>query len=314
MIVKVLQIRSRSFIMESMEKIFLEAVAKLQAGEPVAFPTETVYGLGAPVFQESAVQKVFLIKGRPSDNPLIVHISHLDEVKRLAIDIPDAFYVLAEKFMPGPLTIVLKRHPNVPPIVSAGHPSIAIRMPSHPLALRLIEAVGEPLVAPSANLSGRPSPTNAADVLEDLEGKVSLVLDGGECSVGIESTVISLFGPKPVLLRPGAISREELELALREAVLEPSVEEPAHSPGMLHRHYAPRAKIHLLFEKEAIGNPEFLLSSEPHLATHFTRRNFYSFLRKADRLGVEEITIYCGPTALKDPGLMNRVLRAAGKL
>lgn len=295
---------------------FFKAVELLKKGDVVAFPTETVYGLGGLVFCEEAIQKIFSIKQRPSDNPLIAHIANLDDVKKLAVDIPEAFYLLSEIFWPGPLTIVLKKHPHVPVLASAGQPSIAIRKPAHPLALRLIEEVGEPLVAPSANLSGRPSPTSAADVREDLKDSVSLILDGGECSIGIESTVVSLLEPKPVILRPGAITQEQLEAALGIPVRLATEKDPVASPGMRHRHYAPRAKVRLTFQPEEISpKTTYLLSSEPlGSALVFNRRNFYARLREADRLGASEITIYCGPSVQKDVGLMNRIVRSAGLL
>ncbi len=298
------------------EKDFLQAVELLKRGEVVAFPTETVYGLGARIFCEEAVKKIFSIKGRPADNPLIAHIGSLDDVSRLAVDIPEAFYVLADAFWPGPLTIVLKKHSDVPALVSAGHPTIAIRMPAHPLALRLIQAAGEPLVAPSANLSGRPSPTQSSDVKEDLTDRIHFILDGGESSIGIESTVISLIGPVPILLRPGAVSQAELESVLNQPVRLASEKDPAHSPGMKHRHYAPRAKVQLvLHPKTPSSSTSYLLSSEPFpSALVFNRRNFYSRLREADRSGAEEITIYCGPSIQQDAGLMNRILRCAGLL
>ncbi len=158
------------------------AAELLKRGEPVVFPTETVYGLGANVFDERAIRKIFTIKGRPSDNPLIVHVADFKEVELLASEIPPCLEALAKAFWPGPLTLVLKRKETVPPAVSAGHPTIAIRMPSHPAALDLIRAVGSPLAAPSANLSGRPSPTRAQDAWEDLKGRVALILDGGRVS------------------------------------------------------------------------------------------------------------------------------------
>jgi Sua5/YciO/YrdC/YwlC family protein len=302
--------------MEQAEKNFLKAVELLKRGEVVAFPTETVYGLGACLFNEGAIKKIFAIKKRPSDNPLIAHIGDLEDVEQLAIDIPEAFYLLSNRFWPGPLTIVLKKRPNVPMLASAGQPTIAIRMPAHPLALRLIRAVGEPLVAPSANLSGRPSPTLAADVREDLKDDTLLILDGGECSIGIESTVISLINSPPVILRPGSISQQELESALGVQVRLATEKDPIYSPGMKHRHYAPQAKVRVILRFEEIPPAlAYLISSEPFAsALAFNRRNFYSRLREADRLGVAEITIYCGPSAQEDAGLMNRVFRSAGLL
>ena len=168
------------------------AAELLKQGFPIVFPTETVYGLGAPVFLPDAVSKIFSIKGRPSDNPLIAHVHSIQSVEKMADALPRSFFLLAERFWPGPLAIILRRKEIVPSIVSAGHATIAIRMPDHEGALRLIEQVGQPLAAPSANLSGRPSPTCALDAWEDLSGKVPLILDGGPCRIGIESTVVSL--------------------------------------------------------------------------------------------------------------------------
>lgn len=282
----------------------LPAIECLKKGEPVVFPTETVYGLGAPLFSEEAVKRLFVIKNRPLDNPLIAHIAALEEAKKISEGLNADFYTLAEAFWPGPLAIIVKRSPQVPAIVSAGFPSIAIRMPSHPVARKLIEGVGEPLVAPSANLSGRPSPTCVQDVLEDLNGKVKYVVDGGECEVGIESTVISLFHPVPTLLRPGKISKEMLEEILKQTVALPQAKEPALSPGMKYRHYAPKAPIRLVYKKEDLRGP-FL---EP------TAKNLYAELRKADRLHLSQIEIYCSETVQKDAGLMNRLLRASGQI
>lgn len=280
------------------------AVAALKSGHPVVFPTETVYGLGAPLFHEEAVRKIFSIKGRPSDNPLIAHIASLDEARRLSDSLSAPFYTLAEAFWPGPLAIIVKKRPEVPDLVSAGHPTIAIRMPSHSIACRLIEGVGEPLVAPSANLSGRPSPTCLRDVLEDLNGKVRYAIDGGECEVGIESTVISLVHSAPTLLRPGKITREMLEETLGEAVALPEASCPILSPGMKYRHYAPKAHLALVFQKEQLQGP-FITP---------TAKTLYAQLREADRLGIEKLEIYCDESVQMDAALMNRLLRASGQM
>lgn len=186
------------------------AIASLKEGMPVAIPTETVYGLAAPIANPEAVEKIFAIKGRPSDNPLIVHVSSVAEAAELGENLPEIFFTLARTFWPGPLTLVVKKSALVPPIVSAGLDSVAIRFPSHLVARKIIEQVG-PVAAPSANLSGSPSPTKASDVLEDLEGKIAWIVDGGECVIGIESTVISLLQKTPILLRPGSILKEDLE-------------------------------------------------------------------------------------------------------
>src|SRR3989338_2727371 len=164
-----------------------EAAALLKKGEVVAFPTETVYGLGAPVFYKEAILKIFALKHRPPDNPLIAHISNLSELAQIVTHLPDEFFLLEKRFFPGPLTLILPVHPAVPKEATAGLKNIGVRMPAHPLTLELITRVGEPLVAPSANLSGRPSSTSAGHVLEDFEGRIPAILDGGECAIGIES-------------------------------------------------------------------------------------------------------------------------------
>ncbi|MBS0615552.1 MAG: threonylcarbamoyl-AMP synthase [Verrucomicrobia bacterium] len=288
--------------------IITEAAKLLLAGELVAFPTETVYGLGAPIFNEQGVAKIYAVKGRPSDNPLIAHIADLKDVERIAREIPDDFYVLASHFFPGPLTVVLKKHPLVPPMVSAGLDTIALRMPSHPLALALIKAVGEPLVAPSANLSGRPSSTKAQHVLEDFEGKIGGVIDGGESVFGIESTVISLIDA-PTLLRPGVIPEEEIEKVLGKKLQRASAGAQG-SPGMRHRHYAPRGNMRLAFSEDEIGPAERVFSrtsSSYPLSAH----TLYDLLRQADREGVQEIVVYCDEEIQKDEGLMDRLRRAS---
>jgi L-threonylcarbamoyladenylate synthase len=280
------------------------AIACLKNGEPVVFPTETVYGLGAPIFSEDTVKRVFEIKGRPLDNPLIAHIASLEEARCLSDHLDPVFYTLAEHFWPGPLTIVVQRKAEVPALVSAGQPTIAIRMPLHPIARNLIKGVGQPLVAPSANLSGRPSPTRLIDVLEDLQGKVKYVIDGGDCELGIESTVISLFHSQPTLLRPGQITREALEDILGRKVAHPQVSGPIFSPGMKYRHYAPKAQVRLVYQKEELRGPYI----QPDA------RSLYAQLREADRSGAIEIQIYCDQAMQKDEALMNRLLRAAGQI
>lgn len=280
------------------------AALALREGRPVVFPTETVYGLGAPVFNEEAVRQIFSIKGRPSDNPLIAHIDQIEGAERLSDGLEEKFYRLAEAFWPGPLTLVVKKRAEVPSIVSAGQPTVGIRLPSHPVARRLIEAVGQPLVAPSANLSGRPSPTRSEDVLEDLSGKVEYVVEGGCCEVGIESTVLSLYGERPTLLRPGRIRREEIEEVLGEKVALPVKGGPILSPGMKYRHYAPNTPVRLVYRLEELERP-FLLP---------TAQNLYAELREADRLGASVIEIYCDAAVQADEALMNRLLRAAGQI
>jgi L-threonylcarbamoyladenylate synthase len=287
------------------------AAALLKRGEPVVFPTETVYGLGAPVFNESALLKIFSIKRRPPDNPLIVHVAALDDALILAPRPPPVFWKLAERFWPGPLTFVLPRNERVPAIVSAGHPTVGVRMPAHRGALDLIRAVGQPLAAPSANLSGRPSPTRALDALEDLQGSVALILDGGDALIGIESTVLSLVEDEPLLLRPGAVGKEELEDALRCKLMTPSASTPVHSPGMKYRHYAPTAEVRLHFSRKEIKGP-FVLSPDPRPGERLlAAKTLYREFREADRLGFDLIEVDCSPSILIDEALMNRLTKAA---
>ena len=220
----------------------------LLAGQPIAFPTETVYGLGAICQREADIRRVFEIKGRPLDNPLIVHLASLDELPTVAREIPSLAYSLFEVYCPGPLTLVLKRHERVPAVVSAGLNTVAVRWPQHPLASDLIRAVGAGLVAPSANQSGRPSPSTAAHVFTDLATLIPYVLDGGPCHFGLESTVLDLTSDPVAILRPGAYSPERLAEVIGYAPLwtENSTGEQPRAPGMKYRHYAPRCPVEIL--------------------------------------------------------------------
>jgi len=215
-----------------------EAAALIKRGELVVFPTETVYGLGANAFDEEAVKSIFEAKGRPQDNPLIVHISDTHDVEKLAVDIPEAFYRLAERFMPGPLTIILKKSDAVPYVVTAGGDTVGIRMPDNKFARELI-AKSFPLAAPSANRSKHISPTTALHVYDDLCGKVPLILDGGDCRVGIESTVLDLTVDTPTILRPGAVTADMLLEFFDEVQVGGKVIKVAKAPGMKYTHYAP---------------------------------------------------------------------------
>ena len=220
-----------------------EAVSLIKNGELVVFPTETVYGLGANAFDPVAVAKIFEAKGRPQDNPLIVHISRVEEVKGIARDVPEVFYALAERFMPGALTVVLPKSDLIPGIVTAGGDTVAVRMPDHPVARELISR-SFPLAAPSANRSKHVSPTTARHVYDDLDGRVPLILDGGECGVGIESTVLDLTSGSPVILRPGAVTAEMLAPFLGVIPGSGKVIGTAKSPGMKYEHYAPTAEAY----------------------------------------------------------------------
>lgn len=221
----------------------------IKRGGLVAFPTETVYGLGAASTNIEAVKRIFTAKGRPSDNPLIVHISHPGQLNQVVKSIPVGAHLLIEKFWPGPLSLVMPRAENIPALVSAGLSTVAVRMPNHPVALNLITASGVPIAAPSANRSGRPSPTTFNHVLEDLSGRIDAVIKSKVCPIGVESTVLDLTGPGPVILRPGGVTREELEevLGCRVAVsgLKYSEGVPL-APGIKYRHYSPRAPLVLL--------------------------------------------------------------------
>lgn len=278
----------------------LFAVAQLKAGHPVAFPTETVYGLGAPLSAPDTIAKIFALKGRPHDNPLIVHISSLDQLAQIVTSYPAS---LVHTFWPGPLTLILPKKEEVSPLISAGLPTIGVRMPSHPLALQLLEALGEPLVAPSANRSGSPSSTCAAHVRDDF-GEELFILDGGESLYGMESTVLAL--DPPLILRPGALSRQELERVLGLPL--PSLPDHAvdrRSPGTQYRHYAPRALV-CLVEREPTA-----LSPKQLLLRGLTQERLYAALREADRDGYEEVVVLCDAALQEDEVLMNRLRRAA---
>lgn len=325
-----------------------EAVRLLRAGDIVAFPTETVYGLGADALNPGAVRRVFEAKGRPADNPLIAHISSVDDWRPLVKHIDARALALAEAFWPGPLTIVLPRSPAVPDEATAGLDTIGVRMPAHPLALELIARAGMPVAAPSANRSGKPSPTDAAAVLDDMAGRIPLILDGGSCSVGLESTVISLATDPPVLLRPGAVTPDELRPFLPGLTVHPSALAPlgsgttVASPGMKYAHYAPNAQLtlatgtleeqratlmRLYDDAEARGGRPVLLASDDTIHTVGRRRvvslgprgdarvmahRLFSALREIDSLNA---THAFGETFEAEGvglAMMNRLLRAAG--
>lgn len=234
------------------------AAAVLRAGGLVAFPTETVYGLGADATRSEAVAGIFRAKGRPADNPLIVHVADFGGLDPLVSEVPPSAHLLRELFWPGPLTLVLPRSELVPDVVTAGLSTVAVRMPSHPVALALIRRAGVPVAAPSANVSGRPSPTSAAHVIEDLAGRVDLIIDGGDTDVGVESTVLDLTTDPPTLLRPGGVTHEELCQVLGRVAVDPAAlvrqEDAAprrpriapRSPGMKYTHYAPMAPLVLV--------------------------------------------------------------------
>ena len=231
-----------------------EAAHLLKEGNVVGIPTETVYGLAADARNPEAVRQIFAAKGRPADNPLIVHIAKLEELESVAVSVPELALKLAAKFWPGPLTMILPKHPSIPTITSGGLDTVGVRMPSHLVARKLIELSGVPIAAPSANISGYPSPTTAQHVMRDMHGKIAAVVDGGDCCVGVESTVIALEREDSVrILRPGYVTKEQMEAVLGEevlvnhAILEKLKDgEVARSPGMKYKHYAPKADVTLL--------------------------------------------------------------------
>ena len=238
----------------------------LRAGGLVGIPTETVYGLGANGLDPAAVGRIFQAKGRPQDNPLILHIPGADWLERYCRDIPAAAYELARRFWPGPLTMVLRRRDNVPDQVTAGLDTVGMRCPAHPLCRAVIQAADVPVAAPSGNTSGRPSPTTAAHMLEDMDGRIDAILDGGPCSVGVESTIVDLTCTPPRLLRPGGITLLQLRAALGEVAADPAdtrlmgAGERPRAPGMKYRHYAPKAPVTVV-----TGEPE---RSAAYIAAH----------------------------------------------
>ncbi|MDB5035370.1 MAG: translation factor [Chlorobi bacterium] len=295
------------------------AARLLRRGEVVAFPTETVYGLGADALDPEAIRRVFAAKGRPSDNPLIVHLAAAADMNRCAI--PDErAALLADAFMPGPLTLVLRSLPVIPDIARAGLPTVALRVPAHPVAAALLARSG-PLVAPSANISGRPSPTLARHVIDDLAGRIAAVIDGGACGVGIESTVVDLSGADVLLLRPGMITAAEIELLLGLPVITATGATGApRAPGMKYRHYAPGTPVRLVIaDTPPPVDParRMVLTAPRHYGDFpgidvrdLSAPTLYAAFRDADLLGLVEIVIYAAPGEL-DAGLLDRIRKAA---
>jgi len=232
------------------EKILNMAVEVLRRGGLVAFPTETVYGLGADALNEEAVRKIFEAKGRPPDNPIIVHVGNMGQVYSLVEDVPPDAERLMEAFWPGPLTLIFYKSPIVSDIVTGGSPKVGIREPQNEIALTLLNLFGRPIAAPSANASGRPSPTKAEHVIEDLGDKVDLIIDGGDVSFGVESTVLDITTDPPVLYRPGACPKEEIEKVLKKKIVfwKEVKKEDIPSPGLKYRHYAPKVPLYIIEE------------------------------------------------------------------
>jgi L-threonylcarbamoyladenylate synthase len=234
----------------------------LRRGGLVAFPTETVYGLGADALNTSAVEKVFQAKGRPADNPLIVHIAEADQIYALASSVSFTAEKLVRNFFPGPLTLVVRRKPIVPNIVTAGLDTVAVRMPSHQVPRALIRKLQQPIVGPSANLSGKPSPTMAQHVFDDLNGKIDMILDAGPTTIGVESTVVDTTTNPPTILRLGGLTMEQLQEVVGEIRLADSIEALRRSPGTRHRHYAPKAKVIIIEQANTLQAQEVISALE----------------------------------------------------
>lgn len=297
------------------------AIDLMKRGEIVAFPTETVYGLGASFFNEEAISKIFTAKGRPSDNPLIAHVYDLEGLQRIAQQLPALLAPLIEAFWPGPLTVVLRRQEGVSSLASAGLETVAVRMPSHLVARELIRLLGEPIVAPSANLSGRPSSTRASHVMDDFKGKIAAVIEGGSCEWGVESTVISLVD-EPMILRPGALTQEQIEAVLGKKMKRyvKGGDEKVASPGMKYRHYAPKARVRLFNDEKSLRQE--LNSSRQQMvlarvgvmgekALELSLYNLFAQLRAADERGIEEILVLCDGEVAQNAALMDRLSKSA---
>ena len=331
---KLLQVTDPQHDIEAIRTV----AAILQDGGVAAIPTETVYGLAADALNPEAVAKIFEAKGRPADNPLIVHIVDLKDLPKLAREIPQAMYDLAEAFWPGPLTVILKKQDCVPLITTGGLETVAIRFPSDPVAQAIIRESGLPLAAPSANRSGSPSPTNARRCVEDLTGRVDAIVDGGECQVGVESTVLTLAGGKPRLLRPGYVTVEQLREVLGEVEVDKAVlsqleeGQVAASPGMKYKHYAPQAKVILLdgddrafadyvnaqegegiwalafgSETELLQKPYMVMGETSDEQAHY----LFESLRELDDKGAKLVFARCPRKDGVGMAVYNRIARAA---
>lgn len=319
-----------------------EAAQLIRKGEVVAFPTETVYGLGGQVKMDQAVQKIFTAKGRPSDNPLIVHIADRNDVDHLAQSVPDYAEALMDSFWPGPLTIIVPKQEGVlSELVTAGLHTIAIRMPNHPVALALIKEAGIAVAAPSANRSGKPSPTTAAHVLDDLSGRIAGVLDGGDTGVGLESTVVDCTGPYPVILRPGGVTLTDIEAAVGKIEIGSTLQNAngvPKSPGMKYTHYAPEAPLYLIEgthsfiqqkidELRAEGKKVGMMATEE--SEHFyvadriiscgcrheiesVAKHLYGALRSFNTSSLDIILAETFPSEGVGMAIMNRLEKAAG--
>jgi L-threonylcarbamoyladenylate synthase len=287
------------------------AAALIRAGELVAFPTETVYGLGANALDPAAVEKIYAAKGRPAASPLIVHVSSIEMARSLAREWPERADQLARIFWPGPLTLVLPKRPHVPDRVTAGLDTVGVRMPAHPIALALIREAGVPIAAPSANPFGELSPTSAQHVREALGDRVAMVLDGGRTTVGIESTVLSLAGPEAILLRPGMVTQQDIEAVIGPVkVLGPVLEGPHASPGLHRRHYSPRTPLILIESGQVPTTGRGIRIEMPSDPREYAAV-LYERLHEADAQGFDWIAIEQPPRTEEWSAIRDRLVRAA---
>lgn len=324
-----------------------EASAVIRSGGLVAFPTETVYGLGGDATNPEASRKIYAAKGRPSDNPLIVHIADFSQLRNIVAEVPQEAEKLAEAFWPGPLTMILRKNEVIPYETTGGLDTVAIRMPSHPVARAFLQDSGCMIAAPSANTSGRPSPTTAQHVWGDLHGKIEILLDGGPVGIGIESTIVDLSEERPMILRPGFITQEMLSAVLGDVGVDPGLasensKQPPKAPGMRYRHYAPKADLTLVEgtmeeviskinaltrEAQAMGKSVGVLATEEnkdcYVADHVIvigqrqdeaeiARHLFDVLRQFDDLQVDLIYSESFVAAGVGQAIMNRLLKAAG--
>ena len=333
------------------EAIDTEAIARageiLKKGGLVAFPTETVYGLGGDATNPDASHKIYSAKGRPSDNPLIVHITNMEALEEIVAEVPQAAYLLAERFWPGPLTMIFQKNDRIPYETTGGMDTVAVRMPSDPIAQALIDASTGYIAAPSANTSGRPSPTQAEHVAQDLNGKIDMIIDGGPVNIGLESTIVDLTEDVPMILRPGFITLEMLKAVLGEVRVDPGLiaadsDRKPKAPGMKYRHYAPRADLkviegetdavvktinrlceELTAQKKSVGiiateetkdryTQGIVISMGARDDEEAIARHLYGSLRQFDELGVDAIFSESFATAGMGQAIMNRLLKAAG--
>ncbi len=332
--------------LENQIDLIREAAMTLKIGGLVAFPTETVYGIGANALDASIVRKIYEAKGRPSDNPLIVHIGDAIEVEKYVADIPEIAIPLMKAFWPGPLTLIFKKNHVIPYEITGGLDTVAIRVPAHPLARDIIKQSGLPIAAPSANISGKPSPTNAAHVILDLSGRVDMIVDGGDANIGLESTVLDVTSEPATILRPGGITKAMIEEVIGPVAQNPSnlglpEDDTPKAPGMKYKHYAPKGRLVIYYgskakaieamnisvqkslnnhekvgiiatneDREAYNCPTILTIGSEHDA-HEIASNLFKVLRQMDDLGIEKILTQAFHEKEIGVATMNRLLKAA---